>query len=204
MEEYNLKESSHQEKPIQWNMKFHGFLSKYWKGRIWLQKLEFSIIWTLIISTIFTRCYQGNLAKFSFMPIFYYVKLSFFTRFFAYAIDFDKAKVKFGSVPFWLLSHHFGVIICHYVSFSLDLKHYTFLFALFGLIGFQGTQNTWLRKNFMLVYKIDKWIGVIAYSIFNVITMNMQEISLMIRLAFILAQIFMCLGNVLSWQYLNI
>ena len=181
------------QKPFLWIQKLHGCLHKFYDERIKLQKLEFWIVWLLIISTLIAG-YFGTCEKLAFIPTFYYMKLSLFTRLISYAIDIDKAKEKFGIVPSWIVIHHFGVIVAHVATVLIHLKDYHFYFAVFGLLGFQTTQNTWIQKYSLFLYIIDQWIGIVFYSSFAVVTMNNSEISLLIRLAFFVGQFFMFLG----------
>ena len=185
-----------------WIKKFHGQLClwKYYDQRIRLQKLEFCIVWMLAISTAIAGFFEENsiLETFALMPTVCFMRLSFFTRLITYAIDIDKARVKFGTVPIWMLWHHSGVIIVHFATVLVPLQQYSFNFAFFGLIGTQTSMNTWLKKESTLLYKTSEYVGLASHFTWSALTLNMHYISIFVRFGFVVAALFVLVGICLN------
>lgn len=121
-----------------------------------LQKMEFFVCWLVVLTMIGTNMSTE-------LPVIW-LKVSVFTRAFAYAVDFTNAYVKLnGSIPMWLVFHHFGVLAQHALK-AFVLVPTSQYQVLVVAVGNQSTHNTWTKKLSLVLYWGNVLVGVFASS----------------------------------------
>ena len=121
-----------------------------------LQKIEFFMCWVIAFIMAGTNI----------SPTFPVVclKLSAFTRFFAYVLDFSNAYVKLdGSIPMWLVLHHSGVLVQHITKAFFLAPSSQYEVIIFALAS-QSSHNTWTKKLSLVLYWGNVLVGVLACS----------------------------------------
>jgi hypothetical protein len=121
-----------------------------------LQKIEFFMCWVIVFIMAGTNI----------SPTFPVVclKLSAFTRFFAYVLDFSNAYVKLdGSIPLWLVLHHSGVLFGHITNMFFLTPSSQFEVIMFALAS-QSSHNTWTKKLSLVLYWGNVLFGVLTCS----------------------------------------
>jgi hypothetical protein len=133
-----------------------------------LQKAEFFMCWAIFFLTA-VRSKNAYLAEqtspsmvLSSSAAIFYIRLSLFTRSYAYAIDLANAWVKFDSnIPKWLVLHHSGVWSQHAIKAFFLTPHSPLQIMMFAL-GSQSSHNTWTKKHSLLLYWGNVIVGVLV------------------------------------------
>lgn len=119
-----------------------------------LQKIEFFVYWLIAFMMIGTNMSIE-------LPV-VWLKVSVFTRIFAYAVDFTNAFVKLnGSIPMWLVFHHFGVLAQHVLK-AFVLTPISQYQVLVSAVAIQSSHNTWTKKISLVLYWGNVLLGVLA------------------------------------------
>ena len=92
-----------------------------------------------------------------------YLKISTFTRAFAYAVDLTNAWVTFdGAIPSWLVLHHGGLLVGQITEiFFLTPKSLNQIMIV--ALGSQSSHNTWTKKYSLKLYWGNVLIGVLTW-----------------------------------------
>ena len=121
-----------------------------------LQKIEFFMCWVIIFIMAGTNISPS-------FPV-VCLKLSAFTRFFAYVLDFSNAYVKLdGSIPLWLVLHHSGVLFGHITNMFFLTPSSQFEVIMFAIAS-QSSHNTWTKKLSLVLYWGNVLFGVLTCS----------------------------------------
>ena len=124
-----------------------------------LQKTEFFMCWIIVLLMSVTNISPS-------LPV-AYLKLSAFTRFLAYVIDFTNAYVKLdGSIPLWLVLHHSGVLVGHITKMFFLTPSSQYQVILFALAS-QSSHNTWTKKLSLVLYWSNVLVGVVTSYLFH-------------------------------------
>ena len=121
-----------------------------------LQKMEFFMCWIIALLMAVTNISPS-------LPVMC-LKLSAFTRFLAYVVDFTNAYVKLdGSIPMWLVLHHSGVLAQHITKAFFLTPSSQYQVILFALAS-QSSHNTWTKKLSLVLYWGNVLVGVATCS----------------------------------------
>ena len=124
-----------------------------------LQKTEFFMCWIIVLLMSVTNISPS-------LPV-ACLKLSAFTRFLAYVIDFTNAYVKLdGSIPMWLVLHHSGVLVQHITKAFFLTPSSQYQVILFALAS-QSSHNTWTKKLSLVLYWGNVLVGVVTSYLFH-------------------------------------
>jgi len=151
-----------------------------------LQKLEFLIIWIFALILTVTVIVNQDVFETVYDITLVYVKVSVFTRLWAYIMDVTNAAVKLGTddqrwsaIPLWLILHHGGVLGSHTViGFFFMTGSSNYVKMLFGLIATQSSHNTWTKKYSLFLYWGNVALGFSALS--YVVYLSIRNASEMI------------------------
>jgi hypothetical protein len=153
--------------------------------RMKAQKAEFCGIWVLLslnIIAMILRTYsststnnQDSAGQHYLVSIIYeisvfYIKASLISRFLVYVFDFANARKKIGyqknassfaGFPLWLVFHHGGVYMGHFIIAFFIMAQNHFQCALLLAI-WQASHNTWTKKYSKVLYWGNVLLGVLT------------------------------------------
>ena len=160
--------------------------------RMKAQKTEFCGIWVLLSLNIFAMILpkhsststnnqdsagQLYLASFLYEISVFYIKASLISRFLVYVFDFANARKKMGYLknassfagfPLWLVFHHGGVYMSHFIVAFFIMAQNHFQCALLLAI-LQSTHNTWTKKYSKVLYWGNVLLGVLSTYVYVVV-----------------------------------
>jgi len=124
-----------------------------------LQKVEFLVIWLLVVALVITALIGDDVYDVCDTIALNYIRYSVISRFLAYVMDFTNAAVKLGTgdekwraIPLWLWMHHGGVLGSHVMIAFFFMDPVTFAKYIFGLVANQSSHNTWTKKYSYFLY----------------------------------------------------